>query len=180
MPLPIAEKRSLSTKLVLVISRAVGVFSGEREGVRGNVGKGDVPVGPGGGEGESEHAGAAAHVEDLLVFGKLPREDPLGEFLGLGAGNEGAGVGLELVFVEPDLAEQVLEGDAFAAFFQGFAERREVGFLQRAVELEVEIHPGAAELMGDEHLHVAAGVVDAAFFEIAGAAIDGFQNGAHS
>ena len=38
----------------------------------------------------------------------------------------------------------------------------------------------AAEVTGDQHLHVAAGVLDAAFFEIAGAAIDGFQNGAHS
>ena len=157
-----------------------GIFLGEGEGIRGDIGKGEIPAGAGGGEGESEHAGAAAHVEDGLGGGEFPREDPLGEFLGLRAGNEGAGVGLEFVFVEPDGAEQVLEWDAFAAFFEGFTEGDEVGFFDFAVKLQVKIHAGAAQLAGDEHLHVAAGVVDAAFFEIAGAAIDGFQNGAHS
>ena len=73
----------------------------------------------------------------------------------------------------------MLQGNAFAAFLENLAQGRECGFFKRAVELEVEIHPGAAELAGDEHLHVAAGVLDAALFEIAGAAIDGFQNSAH-
>lgn len=157
-----------------------GVFPRKGEGVWGDVGEGGVPAGSGSGEGEAEHAGAATHVEDPLAGGQVPGENPLGEFLSLRAGNEGAGVGFELVFVEPDRSEQVLDGDAFTAFLQGFAKGREVGFFQRAVELEVKVHPGTAELVGDEHLHVPAGVLDTALFEIAGAAIDGFQNGAHS
>jgi len=114
-----------------------------------------------------------------VVAWQFPLENPFGEFLGLWPWNEGAGIGFKLVFMKPNGAHQVLDRNAFATFFEGFAERCEVGFVHGAVELQVEIHPRAAELVGDEHLHVAAGVVDSAFFEIAGAAIDGFQNGAH-
>lgn len=68
---------------------------------------------------------------------------------------------------------------AFAAFFEEFAEGCEFVFEEWSVELEVERHAGAAELVGDEDLHVAAGVLDSAFFEVAGATFDGFEDGAH-
>ena len=110
---------------------------------------------------------------------QFPLENPFGEFFGLGPRDEGASIGFELVLMKPDRAQKVLEWDPFAPFFEGFTEWREVGFVHGAVELQVEIHPGATELAGDEHLHVTACVVDSAFFEIAGPSIDGFQNGGH-
>ena len=84
------------------------------------------------------------------------------------------------MLVKPHVAHEMLEWKSFAALLQGFAQRDQIAFLHQPVELEIEIHPGAAQLVGDEHLHVAAGVLDAAFFEIAGAAIDSFQDRAHS
>ena len=110
---------------------------------------------------------------------QFPLENPFGEFFGLGPRDEGASIGFELVLMKPDRAQKVLERDPFAPFFEGITERGEVGFVHRAVELQVEIHPSAAELAGDEHLHVAACIIDSAFFEVAGPAINGFQNGAH-
>ena len=106
-------------------------------------------------------------------------QDPLGKLLGFGAWNKSAGVRLELVFVEPDAAEQVLDRDPFPAFLQGFTQGQEVIFLEGTVKLRVKFHPSAAKLVGHEHLHVATSVVDPAFFKIAGAAIDGFKNSTH-
>lgn len=52
-------------------------------------------------------------------------------------------------------------------------------FGERFVEAEVEFHAGAAELVGDELLHVEAGVVDAVFFEVGGAFFEDFEDGGH-
>jgi hypothetical protein len=53
------------------------------------------------------------------------------------------------------------------------------GFIEWAVELHIELHPGALELVGDEQLHVAPSIRDPTFLEVESAFIDGFENRAH-
>jgi hypothetical protein len=115
----------------------VGVFPGQRESIRRNIGERQFPGRPFRGESEAEHSGAAAHIEHAPGFRKLPFQEPFGEFLGLRPGNERAGVGLELALVKPNAAEQVLERDALAAFFNASRSGRELGFVERSVELQV-------------------------------------------
>lgn len=170
---------------IAVDERGVGdaksrrVVMGEGEGVPRGIGEGDLPVGSFGGEGEAEHAGAAAHVEDVLGGRKFPGQDPLGEFFGLGARDEGAGVGFEFAAVEADAAEQVLERNAFAAFFQHLAQGREGVFRHGAVELHVEVHASATQGVGHEHLHVAPRVLDTPFFQVLGPLLNRFEHGGH-
>ena len=121
-----------------------GIFPRKVEGIWRHIRKGNLPAGAGGGEAQPEDTGAAAHVENLLRCGQLPFQNPFREFLSLGARDQGAGVGFELMLVKPNSAEQVLDRNAFTAFSQSFAQRTQVGLLHRAVELKIEIHPGAA------------------------------------
>jgi hypothetical protein len=83
--------------------------------------------------------------------------------------------------VELDVAEQVLERDAFGAAPQRLAQRGEILLGQRAVELDVEVDARAPEVVGHKVLHGAPRILDApldaAFREPCGSAVDGVQDG---
>jgi hypothetical protein len=157
-----------------------GVLAGQVEGVGRDVGQGDLPAGFRSGEGKPEDTGAAAEVEHAGGFRKREVQQDFDEFLGLGPWDEGAGVGEELVSVEPDGAEEMLERNAFAALFQGLAKGDQIRLTDRLVEAQIELHPGAVELVGHQHLHVPPGVLDAALFKVARTAVEDFENRGHS
>jgi hypothetical protein len=73
----------------------------------------------------------------------------------------------------------MLDRHALATQFQGVAQRLEGGFLEWAVELHIEGHAGALELVGHQHLHVAPRVRDPALLQIESAFVDGFENRVH-
>jgi len=138
-----------------------------------------LPRGPFGGQGETEHARTTTHVENHLLGRQVHGEQKFGEFFRFRARDQRPGVGLEGAAVELDLAEEVLDRHAFAAQFECLAQRLQDGFLERAVELHVKVHPGALELMGHQQLHVAARVRDAALLQIESAFVDSLENRAH-
>jgi carboxymethylenebutenolidase len=76
--------------------------------------------------------------------------------------------------------QEVLERDAFAALLQGVAQRDQIGLADRLVEAQVELHPRALELVGHQHLHVPPGILDAALFKVARAAVEDFKDRGHS
>ena len=89
-----------------------GVFVGELEGVGGGVDGFDFGVGQVVGEGEGDATAAGADVDEagIGVVGEGALEDGVDELFGFGAGDEGAGVCVELEAVEVGGADDVLEG----------------------------------------------------------------------
>jgi hypothetical protein len=157
---------------------AGSVEAGEVESVFGDVGEGDFGAGfgPGVGEIEADAAAAASHVEDTGWWCGT-----LGEFFaevfGFRAGDEGAMVGDEFEVAERDGAEEVLEGDAFGAAAGEVAQLGEIRFAEGFAEAEVEVETAAVEDVGEEVLHVEAGLFDSVLGEVTGAGLEGGEDG---
>ena len=99
-----------------------------------------------------------------------------GEQFGFRAGNEGVFVHGHFQTPEIGGADDVLERFALAAALDELAEA--IGFPggQRAVEIEVQLHAGKLEEVGEEEFDLEARGFDAFFGEKIGAALDGFKD----
>jgi hypothetical protein len=152
--------------------------AGEVESVFGDVSEGDFGAGfgPGVGEIEADAAAAAGHVEDT-GGGCGTLGEFFAEVFGFRAGDEGAVVGDEFEVAEGDGAEEVLEGDAFGAAAGEVAELSEIGFAEGLAEAEVEVETAAVEDVGEEVLHVEAGLFDSVLGEVTGAGLAGGEDG---
>lgn len=149
------------------------VAAGEGQGIGGNLGGGDAPGGQGGGEGEGDGTGAGADVGEVAGGkGTQGLDGQLDEHFGFGAGDEGLGAAGEGEAEEAGVAEDVLEGFALGAAFDQGAEGIEFGGGEDAFELEVELHPGEVEDVGEEGFDLEAGGGDALAGEVVGGAVD--------
>ena len=158
------------------------VGAGDRKGGGGNVGGADLGGGRVGGEGEGEAAGAGAEIEGLWRFpggrhGKQKLPGEFGEGFSFGAGDEDSGRDGEFESAKGDGAGDVLQRLALAAALDERAESGEFGFSQKPLEIEVEFHARHLEDVREEKFDLEAGGINAAFGEVIGAALDGFQDG---
>jgi hypothetical protein len=128
------------------------------------------------GEIEANAAAAAGHVEDT-GGGCGTVGEFFAEVFGFGSGDEGAVVGDEFEVAEGDGAEEVLEGDAFGAAAGEVAELSEIGFAEGLAEAEVEVETAAVEDVGEQVLHVEAGLFDSVLGEVTGAGLEGGEDG---
>jgi hypothetical protein len=157
---------------------AGGVEAGEVESVFGDVSEDDFGAGfgPGVGEIEANAAAAAGHVEDT-GGGCGTVGEFFAEVFGFGSGDEGAVVGDEFEVAKGDSAEEVLEGDAFGAAAGEVAEFGEIGFTEGFAKAEVEVESAAVEDVGEQVLHVEAGLFDSVLGEVTGAGLEGGEDG---
>ena len=98
-------------------------------------------------------------------------EDQADQFFGFGTGDEGAGIALEVASHELDLADNVLQRDALAAFLESLADGGKLLFGERTVEFEVKLNPSEAEKVAHNSLHIETGFADSLFLKIACSAV---------
>jgi hypothetical protein len=123
----------------------VGVGSGEREGILGEIDGVDFACGPSGGQRERKHAASRAHVEQALGGGRMELEEPGRQLFGLGARDEGARVAQKDVPEKLDGAEEVLQGFAGGTASDKVAQGLEFFFAEGAIKLEVEVHAALSQ-----------------------------------
>ena len=118
-------------------------------------------------DGKTDGAGACADVGEAGRFAARTQalDSGLHEDFRVGARHEGVFRDLEGESHEFLFADDVGDGDALDALFDGIAVARELRGLERLVKVDVEIDAFASEDVAEEYLGVEARRFDALFLE---------------
>ena len=156
------------------------VASGHREGGVADVGRVDVGLGQVMGDRDRDAAGAGTDVrepQDSRSPEATPFHRPLHEDLGVRVGHQHVRRNHEVEGHELPVASEVSDRLTAAAAAGQLAVGRQLRFLERPVELEVEVEPADAEDVGQQHLRVKSGRFRAVRLEVPGRSPEDLEEG---